>query len=71
VDNGLPANQAEAIADDYGEAQLHGLERSIGAIAIFAMLSFWFTRRLPARALDAAEAPAPTVAVPQAAVEET
>jgi len=53
VENGVPQDQAEAIADDYGEAQLHGLERAIGAIAIFAVLSFWFTRRLPARPLHA------------------
>jgi MFS family permease len=53
VENGVPPDQADAIADDYGEAQLHGLERAIGAIAIFAVLSLWFTRRLPARPLHA------------------
>jgi hypothetical protein len=46
-EEGLPAEQAKALADDYGDAQLHGLKRSIGAIAIFALLSLWFTRRLP------------------------
>jgi hypothetical protein len=47
---GLPADQAEALADDYGKAQLHGLERAIGAVAIFGLLSLWFTRGLPGRA---------------------
>ena len=40
----------EALADDYGEAQLHGLERAIGAVAIFGLLALWFTRGLPGRA---------------------
>jgi MFS family permease len=49
LDEGLPAEQAEALAADYGEAQLYALKRAIGAIAIFALLSLWFTRRLPGR----------------------
>jgi MFS family permease len=48
TDAGLPADQAQAIADDYGDAELQGLKRAIGAVAIFALLSLWFTRRLPA-----------------------
>jgi len=48
-DQGLPPEQASAIADDYGDAQLQGLKRAIGAVAIFALLSLWFTRRLPGR----------------------
>jgi EmrB/QacA subfamily drug resistance transporter len=51
TDAGVPQHEAEAIADDYGKAQLHGLKRAIGAVAIFALLSLWFTRRLPARRL--------------------
>jgi MFS family permease len=51
VDAGLPREQAEAIADDYGDAQLQGLKRAIGAVAIFAVLSLWFTRRLPGRSV--------------------
>jgi MFS family permease len=47
VDNGLPADQAEEIADDYGDAQLQGLKRAIGAVGIFAVLALWFTRGLP------------------------
>jgi MFS family permease len=49
LDEGLPPAQASALAQDYGEAQLHGLERAIGAVALLAMLSLWFTRRLPGR----------------------
>jgi len=47
VEGGLPADQAKALADDYGEAQLGGLKRAIGAVGLFAVLSLWFTRRLP------------------------
>jgi MFS family permease len=47
IDGGLPKEQAKAVADDYGEAQLGGLKRAIGAVGLFAMLSLWFTRRLP------------------------
>jgi EmrB/QacA subfamily drug resistance transporter len=47
---GLPSSQVTALGDDYGDAQLQGLKRAIGAIAIFALLALWFTRRLPGRA---------------------
>jgi hypothetical protein len=52
LDRGIPADQAAAIADDYGDAQLDGLKRAIGAVAILALFSLWFTRRLPGRALQ-------------------
>jgi EmrB/QacA subfamily drug resistance transporter len=48
---GLPADQAQAIADDYGDAELQGLKRAVGAVAIFALIALWFTRRLPGRAV--------------------
>jgi MFS family permease len=47
LDEGVPPDQARAVAEDYGDAQLHGLKRAIGAVAILALLSLWFTRRLP------------------------
>jgi hypothetical protein len=50
VEAGLTGDQAKAVADDYGDAQLQGLKRAIGAVAIFALLALWFTRRLPGRA---------------------
>jgi hypothetical protein len=49
LDEGVPPEQAQAVADDYGDAQLQGLKRAIGAVAAFALLSLWFTRRLPGR----------------------
>ena len=63
LDQGLPPDQATAIADDYGAAQLDGLKQAIGAIAVIALLSFWFTRRLPGRSLrraGAGERPRPS-----------
>lgn len=53
VDNGLSRQQASTVADDYGDAQLDGLKRAIGAVAVLAFLSLWFTRRLPGRATRA------------------
>jgi MFS family permease len=50
LEEGLPAEQAQALADDYGDAQLQALKRAIGAVAIFALLALWFTRGLPGRA---------------------
>jgi EmrB/QacA subfamily drug resistance transporter len=49
VKKGVPQNQAKAIADDYGDAELQGLRRAIGAVGVFALLAFWFTRNLPGR----------------------
>jgi len=56
LDAGAPPAEAEAIADDYGAAQLHGLERALGAVGLFALLALWFTRALPARPLSAPRA---------------
>ncbi|HEU4974901.1 MAG TPA: MFS transporter [Baekduia sp.] len=50
-DAGLPASQAQAIASDYGDAQLQGLKRAMGAVTLLAVMSLWFTRRLPGRPL--------------------
>jgi EmrB/QacA subfamily drug resistance transporter len=57
LDKGLPTDQATALADDYGDAQLDGLKRAIGAIAVIALLSLWFTRRLPGRPQQEPERP--------------
>jgi EmrB/QacA subfamily drug resistance transporter len=46
---GVPPDQAKELADDYGDAQLQGLKRAIGAVGAFAVLSLWFTRGLPGR----------------------
>jgi MFS family permease len=55
LDEGLPPEQAEALAADYGDAQLQGLKRAIGAVGIFAVLALWFTRGLPGRPVRAPE----------------
>ena len=55
-EEGLPADQAKAVAGDYGEAQLQGLKFAIGAVAFFALISLWFTRGLPGRGPPAAVA---------------
>lgn len=52
VEQGVDAEAAQAIANDYGDAQIQGLKRALGAVAIFALFALWFTRRLPARPLS-------------------
>jgi MFS family permease len=53
---GLAPAQAEAVADSYGDAQLEALRLALGAVAAVALLSLWFTRRLPSGSLAALEA---------------
>jgi Na+/melibiose symporter-like transporter len=69
LDAGLSAGEAQAVADDYGEAELDGLKRAILAVALFGVISLWFTRNLPARAQPATapEAEIPEGAAPAAA----
>jgi MFS family permease len=64
---GLPPRQAEAVAADYGEAQLDALRISLGAIAAAALLSLWFTRNLPKSAAEPAPAKEPATAAAAAA----
>jgi MFS family permease len=47
---GLSESQAEAVAADYGDAQLEALKKSLGAVAVIAVMSLWFTRKLPSSA---------------------
>lgn len=54
---GLSEEQAKAVANDYGDAQLDALRISIGAVAVIALLSLWFTRRLPTSAVAPAVEP--------------
>jgi hypothetical protein len=49
---GLPPEQAKTVADSYGDAELDALRRSLGAVAAIALLSVWFTRRLPTSAVE-------------------
>ncbi len=53
VDGGLTEEQASAVADDYGAAQLDALRLSLGAVALAALLSLSVTRRLPTTSLAA------------------
>ncbi len=68
LDAGIPADQAAALADEYGSALLDGLRSALGAVAVFSLLALGFTRRLPTRGAAQAEASQadPTV---EAAVE--
>jgi MFS family permease len=49
-DAGLTPRQATTVTDDYADAQLDALKTSMLAVALLAVLSLWFTRRLPGRA---------------------
>lgn len=62
IDGGLTPEQAAALSDDYGEAQLEALRLSLGTVALAALLSLWLTRRLPRRGLGAPPAGAPAPA---------
>jgi MFS family permease len=49
LDAGLKPAEADAVTDDYKNSQLTALKTSMLAVALLAVLSFWFTRRLPGR----------------------
>jgi hypothetical protein len=53
-DAGLTPADADAVTADYSNAQLDALKTSMLAVAFLAVLSFWFTRRLPGRTREAA-----------------
>jgi MFS family permease len=55
VKAGLTQDQAHAVAADYGDAQLDALRLSLGAVALAALLSLWFTRLLPTESLAEGE----------------
>ena len=58
LDAGATPAEADAVTADYGNAQLDALKTSMLAVAFLAVISFWFTRRLPGRR----EAPNPLAA---------
>ena len=49
LDAGASQAEADAIAADYGDAQLDALRKAMLAVALLALLSIVLTRRLPAR----------------------
>jgi MFS family permease len=53
-DAGLPADQAEALATDYGNAQLDGLKDALLGVTVLAAAGLYFTRRLPSKPLTPA-----------------
>ncbi|HEU0018860.1 MAG TPA: MFS transporter [Thermoleophilaceae bacterium] len=55
-DAGLPPDQAAAVAEVYGDAQLDALKRALLGAALFVLLGFWLTRRLPGEPLGVAPA---------------
>src|SRR5262249_2285458 len=57
LSKGLPQDQAEAVANEYGDAQLEALRVSVGAVAAIALLCLWFTRKLPATSVVPATEP--------------
>ena len=52
-DAGLRPADAATVTDDYADAQLDALKTSMLAVALLAVLSLWFTRRLPGRPKEA------------------
>ena len=48
-DAGLTAADATTVTNDYAHAQLNALKTSMLAVAFLAVLSLWFTRRLPGK----------------------
>jgi MFS family permease len=55
VDAGLPPAQADALATDYGNAQLDGLKKALLGVALLAAAGLYFTRRLPSKPLEPAD----------------
>jgi MFS family permease len=49
LDAGATSAEADAVTADYGNAQLDALKTSMLAVALLAVISFWFTRRLPGK----------------------
>src|SRR5262249_18426327 len=49
LDAGATSAEADAVTADYGNAQLDALKTSMLAVAFLAVISFWFTRRLPGK----------------------
>jgi len=54
VNAGLSPSEADAVTSDYADAELEALKKAMFAVAMLALISIMFTRRLPSR--PAAEA---------------
>jgi EmrB/QacA subfamily drug resistance transporter len=65
---GLDDEEADALVDNYEDAQLTALKTAFLFAAFLILLSFWFTRRLPTRRFDELQAGTdPPLAEPQRA----
>jgi EmrB/QacA subfamily drug resistance transporter len=62
LEAGVDPAIATVVSADYLEAQLDALRVSLGAVALFAVLSLWFTRKLPMTTSPAEVAEAPALA---------
>ena len=62
-DAGLPPAAATTVTDDYAQAQLNALKTSMLAVAFLAVLSFWFTRRLPGKPEETARDPSDCISL--------
>jgi hypothetical protein len=49
----LSPGNAKTVTEDYADAQLDALKTSMLAVALLAVLSLWFTRRLPGKPKEA------------------
>ncbi len=47
IDAGLPPDEAATVADHYGDAEVDALRLALMGVAIAAIGSLWFTRKLP------------------------
>jgi MFS family permease len=55
VSAGLTPAEADAVTDDYADAQLEALKKAMLAVALLALVSVVFTRRLPGKPSTAGE----------------
>ena len=46
-----PPDVATTVTAEYVDAEVYGLKIALGAVAVFALLALWFTRRLPGKPL--------------------
>ncbi len=56
LDSGLPPDEATAVAGHYGDAEVEALRVALLGVAIAAIGSLWFTRKLPMHMPDEPEA---------------
>jgi MFS family permease len=48
----LPSQQAEAVVDDYGEAQIDALKRAVLGASFFALIALWLAGEMPGAPLS-------------------